>query len=169
MTLNIDRASEVINPLDTVEELLTSNNWVFSRMNDHELIVSVKGKACDYRLFFIWQDDMNAMQFCCQYDMTLEQHNAVDAAAAIMSINENLWMGHFDLPSDTNIPSFRHTSLLRGVSDVGGIEHIEDLVDISLAQCERYYNIFRLLAQSNDNQMDGDTMSLALMDTVGKS
>lgn len=171
MSAQIDIRDESVNPLDSVEEILNAHNWVFNRMNNDELIVSVKGKACNYRLFFIWQEDMNAMQFCCQYEMNLDNANTGLAAEALMHMNENLWMGHFDIPQDTKIPSFRHTCLLRGVNGPSNIEHIEDLVDISLAQCERYYSVFYLLSQNaqNDNILNDANMNLALMDAAGES
>lgn len=155
------------NPLDNVEEFLSINNWVFDRMTDDELIVQLQGKACTYRLFFIWQADMSALQFCCQYDLTVAPGNMDAAARALLKINENLWMGHFDIPQGNSMPSFRHTCLLRGVRGLSGIDHIEDLVDISLAQCERYYSVFDLLARGAD-AMDDD-LSLALMDTSGRA
>ncbi len=167
MSVQIDIVNDTVNPLDSVEEILTSNDWVFNRMNDDELIVSVKGKACDYRLFFIWQEDMSAMQFCCQYDLTLDNANMSAAGEALMSINEDLWMGHFDLPAETKIPSFRHTCLLRGLNGLSGVEHIEDLVDISLAQCERYHHVFHML--SKPEVANDQNMALALMDTLGES
>ena len=53
---------DAINPLDSLEEILVANNWVFSRMNNDELVVQVNGKNCEYRLFFIWQNDMDASE-----------------------------------------------------------------------------------------------------------
>ena len=167
MELHLDSIEDGLNPLDSVEEILTAHNWVFNRMNDDELMVRVTGKNCDYRLFFIWQEDMNALQFCCQYDLLIKDSNITSAARALMHINENLWMGHFDVPKDTNIPSFRHTCLLRGLNGSSGIEHIEDLVDISLAQCERYYSTFHFLAHTM--LADDQVLSLALMDTSGEA
>lgn len=168
MVAQLNVSDDIQNPLDSVEEILNSHNWVFNRMNDDELIVQVKGKACDYRLFFIWQEDMNAMQFCCQYDMTLQDADMERVGATLMDINENLWMGHFDLPRDTQVPSFRHTCLLRGLNGLSGVEHIEDLVDISLAQCERYYPAFYLLANKKEAAND-QNIALALMEAVGES
>ncbi len=165
-----DRAStldEVQNPLDHVEEVMTAHNWVFNRMTNDELMVQVAGKSCNYRLFFIWQEDMNAMQFCCQYDMSITAKRYETAGSALMAINENLWMGHFDLPKDSGVPSFRHTCLFRGLSGTSGAEHIEDMMDISLAQCERYYSVFHLLSAANDT--DDQSLSLALMETAGES
>lgn len=167
MRLHSDISDAPFNPIDNVEEVLNANNWAFNRMSDEELIVSVSGKNCDYRLFFIWQEDLNAMQFCCQYDMNVDTANMANAAKVLMHINENLWMGHFDIPQDANTPSFRHTCLMRGIEGEQANQHIEDLVDIALAQCERYYSMFYFLC--NSAIANDQTISLALMETSGEA
>jgi len=167
MTDRMSTLEQAGNPLDHVEEILQAHDWVFNRMNDDELMVQVAGKSCNYRLFFIWQEEMNAMQFCCQYDLLINDRNYQTAATALMTMNENLWMGHFDLPKDTGVPSYRHTCLLRGIIDTSGSEHIEDMMDISMAQCERYYPVFYLLSAANDT--NDQSLALALMDTAGES
>ena len=168
MALELETFDETpINPLDNVEDVLTSHNWVFSRMNDDELMVQITGKSCDYRLFFIWQEDLNALQFCVQYDMVISAENMKNAGETLMQLNENIWMGHFDIPKETNTPSFRHTSLLRGGNSTDNSDIIEDLIDISLAQCERYYSIFHFLCSTTI--ANDQTLSLALMDTSGEA
>lgn len=167
MSLHFDRIEEDANPLDSVEAVLSANNWVFNRMNDDELTVGVTGKGGQYRLFFIWQEDMQALQFCVQYDLRVAEGNRVPAQDALAVINENLWMGHFDLPKISGIPTYRHTCLFRGFSRDGMTETIEDLVDISLAQCERHYPVFAVLSSANDVSSQG--LSLALMETAGES
>ena len=155
------------NPIDRVEDVLSAHNWVFERVNDEELAVQVKGKACSYRLFFIWQEDMNALQFCAQYDMSINNDIRERITKTLANINEDLWMGHFDLPQDTGIPSFRHTCLIRGMSDGAIADMIEDMMDIALVQCERHHAAFQLLSHSGAN--DDTMISLALMETVGES
>jgi hypothetical protein len=167
MSSQNENFEDAANPIDSVEEVLSSNNWVFNRMNDDELMVQVAGKACEYRLFFIWQEDMNAMQFCCQFESPVSIKNRDIAAKALLSVNESLWMGHFDLPRETNIPCFRHTCLFHGLSRSAGSEQISDLVTISLAQCEKYFPLFNILslAESSDER----SLQLALMETAGRS
>jgi hypothetical protein len=167
MSAELDLHDDLVNPLDSVEEFLVSNNWVFNRMNPDELMVSVTGKTGTYRLFFLWQEDMSALQFCCQYDMIIPAANRAAATGALTDLNEGLWMGHFDIPRQTNTPSFRQTCLFRGSTKGEASEHIEDLVDISLAQCERYYPLFHFLSQSN--ALDEQNLSLAVMETAGQS
>lgn len=167
MALQLDTLDETTNPLDCVEDILTSHNWVFSRMNDEELMVQITGKACEYRLFFIWQEDMNALQFCCQYDMIVSKQNMISAGKVLMDLNENLWMGHFDIPRDTLTPSFRHTCLMRGLNAGDSANQIEDMVDIALAQCERYYPTFSFLC--NSKPANDQALSLAMMETSGEA
>jgi hypothetical protein len=156
------------NPIDSVEDVLSANNWSFERTQNDELVVEVKGKSSTYRLFFIWQESMNALQFGCHYDIAIDESNLTEANKTIISMNQNLWMGHFDLPQETQTPIFRYTCMLRGAARSSAAELIEDMVDISLVQCERYYPAFHLLANEN-NAANTQHMSLALMETVGES
>ena len=167
MSVEIDEFFEYLNPLDSVENVLCTHNWVFNRISEDELVVQIAGKACSYRLFFIWQEDMNALQFCAQYDMTVNSQNMDHAAGLLMKINENLWMGHFDIPSDTGVPSFRQTCLMRGLENAEHTKHFEDMVDIALTQCERFYSAFHFLCSANI--ANDQVISLALMDTSGEA
>lgn len=155
------------NPLDSVEEILVSHNWVFSRLNDDELSVRVTGKSCDYDLDFIWQEDLSALQFSITYNLSIPDDKKLQIAQTLLTINQNLWMGHFGLTKEDLSPCFRQTCMMRGIVNKSFSEHIEDLVDISLAQCERYYPAFDLLA--NTHAANDQHISLALMDTMGES
>lgn len=155
------------NPLEWVEDVLNDHNWVYSRMTNEELIVDIAGKACNYRLLFVWQDHMNALQICCQYEMEISANNMAMAASALMDMNAALWMGHFELTKESNAPCYRYSCLLRDQSSKSGYEHIEDLVDIALTQCERFQTVFALLSQ--ENGMDSQSLSFAMMETAGES
>lgn len=155
-------------PIDCVEEVLNDHNWSFDRPSNDELIVDVSGQNSKYRIYFIWQENMNALQFCCNYQLSVSEQNLSEAQAAILSINENLWLGHFDIPTETRSPTFRYTCLFRGAGRLNAAETIEDMVDIALIQCERYFPIFQLLTDQA-LLLDSETMSLALMETAGES
>jgi hypothetical protein len=99
--------------------------------------------------------------------MVIPPANRDMAARVLSDLNESLWMGHFDIPRQTNIPVFRQTCLFRGAGRGDTTEHIEDLVDISLTQCERYQHLFDILSKST--QLDEQNLSLAAMETVGQS
>ena len=156
------------NPIDNVEEVLNAHNWTFSRPTNEELMLEVQGKYGKYNLFFIWQEEFNALQFGCHYDITVSPENMDNAHSALLSMNEHLWMGHFDLPNETRTPIFRYTCMLRAASMSGASEMIEDIVDAALMQCERYYSVFKLFNEDHVT-LNESNVSLALMETVGRS
>ena len=166
--LEIENFPAALNPLDSVEEVLGSHNWTFNRTNDDELVVKVSGKFCQYTLFFIWQENMDALQFCAQLDVTVPAENMSKAGSILMNINENIWIGHFDIPQETRVPTFRQTCLLAGTEQISYTRQFEDLVDLSLVQCERYHHVFKMLSDGhmNDNEQN---LSLILMETAGES
>ena len=171
----IDLYDDVSNPLDGIEEIITNNDWTFNRMNEDELTVHVSGKHGHYKMAFIWQDDYSAMQFCCAPDLSISLNKLDEAARVINRINAGLWLGHFDVrthsdrnnPAGTHIPCFRHTSLFRGMTESSGVEHMEDLIDIALSECERYYLTFELL--SKNSLGSHKDIALAMMDVAGQS
>lgn len=156
---------EEINPIDNVETILKSNNWIFNRMNDEELYVELSGTEAEYSLYFMWDEKLGGLQLCCQYDTKVEG-NDLHALQTIMSLNENMWMGHFDLPAESKKPCFRYTSILNSTTTARA-DQISNMVDIALAQCERFYPVFKMLASGNT--LDQQDINLALMDTQGRS
>jgi hypothetical protein len=155
------------NPLDNLEDLLSCNDWAFNRLNDDELTVQVEGKKGCYSLTFIWQDAFSAMQFFCEFDKKIPSEKMDQACRILRKINENLWMGHFDILSRNNAPCYRHTSLFRGFTQSAGNEQIEDLIDIALAESERYHNVFTLLQGAND--ISDEQLLFVLSDNAGEA
>ena len=158
---------EISNPLDSVEDILAGQNWAFSRMNPDELMVDVTGRLGTYRMIFMWQEEFSALQFYCHYDIVVPGERKDHLAIAMNKVNASLWLGHFDIPEDTGVPTFRHTSLFRGQTQSSGADHLQDLMEIALAECERFYPMFQLMSQPE--QMDENQLSLALLDSVGEA
>lgn len=164
----VDPFEELSNPLDCVEDILSAQNWVFDRASDDELKVQVTGRSgAVYDMYFLWQEDYSAMQFTCNLDLNIPTGRMDQAAQTMTAINSELWLGHFDFIPGTNAPRFRHTSLFRGMNGTSGADHIEDLVDIALAECERFATAFLLMANPDGNEI-GD-LALAMMDTSGQA
>ena len=161
---------DVSNPLDCVEDIMIGRDWVFERLNEDELTVQVSGKFGHYSMAFVWQEDVNALQFSAQIDTEIHASKMDEAQKIMSQINAGLWLGHFDMAKGSSQPSFRHTSLFRGMTEGSGAPYIEDLIQIGLAECERYFMTFDLLskASSQENIITSHSdMDLAMMDVYG--
>jgi hypothetical protein len=164
---NFEMFEDVSNPLDSVEDIMVSLDWSFDRPNPEEISARVSGRHGQYSLTFIWQEDYSAMQFFCEYDLEMPAARKHAAALALQTINARLWLGHFTVQEHNSVPCFRHTSMFRGCTHTSGAEHVEDLVDIALAECDRHFSVFSLLACPLGKN-DG-LLPLALSETAGEA
>src|SRR5271169_6931173 len=99
---------QALNPLDVLEDIVTANEWMFERSNDDELIVELAGRWCHYRMFFVWQREIGALQFTCQFDMKVPDAKRSDVNDLLAMLNTRLWLGHFDLELQQGTPLFRY-------------------------------------------------------------
>lgn len=154
------------NPLDLVEQFVTANDWAFDRRSDEELAVEVPGKWCNYSLYFAWREDMGAMHFTCAFDMKVPDAKKGAIFELLAIVNEKMWLGHFGLWEDEGVPMFRHTALLRGGQGVSP-EQVEDLVDIAVSECERFYPAFQFVIWGGKSAKEA--VAASLLDTVGEA
>ena len=131
-----------LNPIDIVEEVIYEKKWSFSRADEYELVADISSKWCQYRLYFTWSENIRAISFTITFDLKFPQNKIIKAYELIGLINEKLWLGHFDITSKNGIPAFRHTILSNADSDFLH-KKLENLVDIAIYECEKYYPSFQ--------------------------
>ena len=131
-----------LNPIDIVEEVIYEKKWSFSRADEYELVADISSKWCQYRLYFTWSENIRAISFTITFDLKFPHNKIIKAYELIGLINEKLWLGHFDITSKNGIPAFRHTILSNADSDFLH-KKLENLVDIAIYECEKYYPSFQ--------------------------
>lgn len=154
------------NPLDLVEEIVSSNDWAFDRTSQEEMVVEIAGRWSDYDLYFAWREELSVMQFCCACEMRVPAERRAAANELLAVINEKLWLGHFGVAQEDNLLTFRHTVLLRGARGAS-VEQLEDLVDIAVSECERFYPAFQLVIWGGKTPQDA--IAAAMLDPVGEA
>src|SRR5215467_1515323 len=112
------------NPIDLVEEFVIAHDWAHDRASEEELVVEISGRWCDYRLYFVWQEEICAMHFSCGFDMKVPKGRRGAVYELLALANEKLWLGHFDLSASFNSRGFPHLARSRGGS-AAGASHVE--------------------------------------------
>jgi hypothetical protein len=165
-TLQVDHSVDFANPLDILEAMFQANEWPFERSDDEEIIVETTGGWCDYRMLFVWREDMHAFYYTCTFDLKIPGERRASVAQLLALINEKMWMGHFDLCSENGAPTYRHTLPTRGMSGFS-VEQLEDLMDIALAECERFYPAFQLVCWAD--RAPGEALQVAMSEAYGRA
>ena len=153
-----------LNPIDVVEEVIYSKKWTFSRADDYELVAEISSKWCQYRFYFTWSEQIRAISLTVTFDLKFPHLKMKDAQELLALINEKLWIGHFDITSKNGIPAYRHTVLSFPEDEV--LHHqLENLVDIAIYECEKFYPAFQLVLFEDSDP--GKALSISTFDTIG--
>ncbi|MFN4087527.1 MAG: YbjN domain-containing protein [Alphaproteobacteria bacterium] len=154
------------NPLDLIEEIVSANDWAFDRTSDHELVAGIRGRWTEYDLFFGWREEMSLLQFCCACEMAVSAPRRAPVHELLSIANDKLWLGHFAVVPEDNLLTFRHAILLRGARGAS-VEQLEDLVDLAIAESDRFYPAFQFCIWGGKSPRDAITA--AMLQPVGEA
>ena len=156
----------LLNPIDIVEDVIHSKKWTFSRADDHELVAEISSEWCQYRLYFTWSEQIKAISFTITFDLKFPQNKSSEAQELLALINEKLWIGHFDITSKNGIPAYRNTLLSFPETEI--LYHqLEDLVDIAIYECEKYYPAFQLVLF--EDAKPSKALEISTFETIGRA
>ena len=159
-------AESAANPLDIVEQLVAANEWAFDRRTATEMAAEAPGRWCDYGLYFSWSREISAMHFTCAFDLKVPEKRRNALWELLALANERLWIGHFGLESEDGMPVFRHAVLLRGAPGASA-ESLEDMVDIAITECERFFPAFQFVLWGGKTPQDA--LAAAMLECVGEA
>jgi hypothetical protein len=133
-----------INPLDVVERIAAVNDWSFERSSDDEITILVAGRWSDYQVSYTWMGDLEALHLACAFDIKVPERRRDEVRQLISLINEQMWVGHFDLWTQDGLVMFRHALMLTGGVEASG-KQCEALLGIALEACERYFPAYQFV------------------------
>ena len=166
MSAFLDSHHGAANPLDVMEQIVAANEWVFDRRSDAEMAAEAPGKWCDYGLYFSWSHEISAMHFSCAFDLKVPANQRDKLFELLSMANEKLWIGHFGLDSEEGVPVFRHSVLLRGAPGASA-ESLEDMVDIAISECERFFPAFQFVLWGGKSP--AEALQAAMLECVGEA
>jgi hypothetical protein len=153
-------------PLDVVERLASLRDWIFDRAETDEMSVTVEGRWTEYHVAFTWIEDVEALHVACAFDLKVPDRRRVEMTKLIGMLNEQLWIGHFDLWSSDNVVMFRHSLLL-----TGGIAPTQAqcamLMKSAAEACERYYQAFQFVLWAGKSAREA--LDAVLFETEGEA
>jgi hypothetical protein len=155
----------VSNPIDLVEQLAASHDWTCDRASNDELTLVVAGTWTDYHVSLNWRDDLQAMHLACAFDFKVPSNRLNEMYRLVAQINEQLWLGHFDLWTQEGLIMFRHALLLNG--SVATPAQCEAMLRAALEACERYYQAFQFVVWAGKESREA--LVSTMFDTEGQA
>jgi hypothetical protein len=157
-----DRTS---NPVDLVERIASSNDWATERTGDDELTLIVAGRWADYHVSLNWRDDLETLHLACAFDFKIPDARLAEVYKLVAQINEQLWVGHFDIWTNEGLIMFRQGLMLNGT--LATPNQCEALLRAALEACERYYQAFQFVVWAGKDSREA--LGAAMFETEGRA
>lgn len=169
--VDINYAPAPAAPIDMLEHVFDANGWAFERSGDEEISTSIKGGWATYQLRALWREEERVLQIIARADLSCADDRRAAVYETLGLINEQLWMGHFEMWSADGTVLFRHATLLDNDSDEDEpdltIGQAEVLVEAAVDEFERYYPVLQLVMFAD--HAPAAAMAAALLETVGEA
>lgn len=153
------------NPVDMVEQIATIRDWAFERSATDELTLSVAGTWCDYNISLNWREDLEALHLASAFDFRATNARLPEVYRLMANINEQLWLGHFDLWRQDGMIIYRNGLLLAGAKTHVG--QCEGLLTAALEACERYYQSFQFVLWAGKSAEEA--LAATMLETQGNA
>ncbi len=155
-----------INPLDVVERLAAVNDWAFERASEDEITILVAGRWAEYQVSYTWMHDIEALHLACAFDLKVPVQRRLEVQQLIAMINEQMWVGHFDLWTQDGIVMFRHALMLSGGVEASS-KQCEALLGIALDACERYFPAYQFVVWAGKSAREA--LDATMFETSGEA
>jgi hypothetical protein len=163
LQLDLDRAG---NPLDIIERIAAHNHWSFGRNEEDEISISVAGGWSEYNIAFTWLAEVEALHVACAFDLKVPAARLMELASLVSLINEQLWIGHFDIWPNDGVMMFRHAILLAGGAELNG-DQCQTVLASAVCASERYYQAFQFVVWGG--QTGTEAIGTVMLETQGRA
>ena len=134
---------EQANPLDAVEQMAAGHSWPFERSGEDEIALIVDGGCTNYQISFTWMHEIEALHLACAFDMKVPETRISAVRQLITLINEDLWIGHFDLWTRSGMIMFRYALILAGGGGAS-VRQCEAILGAALIRASAIFRHFNL-------------------------
>ena len=152
-------------PLDMLEKSVEDNGWPFERSGKDELNLSVSGRWCDHHFCFTWREDLQSLHLSSAFDMRVTPLRKQEVASLLMTVNEQLWIGHFDLWPEDGQLIFRHAMIFPDAR--ASASQCEARLNLAVEACEHYYPAFQFVLWGGKSAEDA--VAAAILECQGQA
>lgn len=153
-------------PVEMLAALFEARGWACEVLSDDEMTGEVQGSWANYQLRAIWRSADNVLQFLCLPDIRVSGEKKQRAYELLSLVNEQMWLGHFDIWSNGDVLLYRHGALL-GDDGQLSLMQAQALVETAIDECDRFYPAFQFVLWGDKTPREA--LDSAMVDAAGEA
>ncbi len=135
-------------------------------IGEDEIVATAQGSWTTYELRAVWRPEDGVLQLLAFPDIRVVEDKRSVAHEALAMINEQLWLGHFELWSNSGTILYRHAMLI-GSDAAMPLDITETLVESAIDECERFYPVFQFVLWGG--KTPAEALAASLIETRGEA
>ena len=155
-----------MHPVDIIEHIASINDWLFDRQDADEISITLKGGWCDYHVTFSWMEHLESLHVASAFDLKVPVARRDEVRRLISRINEQMWIGHFDIWEQEGVVLFRNAHLMSGGAEVTP-RQCETLLRSASEACDHYYQAFQFVVWAGKSSREA--LDYVLFETAGEA
>lgn len=153
--------------MEMLASLFEARGWDFEYLGDDEISAEVKGSWATYQVQAIWRAEDRVLQLLCLPDIRVTDTSKRQAMfEALALINEQVWIGHFDMWSNGGVVLYRH-GLMLGEDGMLGPGQAQTVVEAAIEECDRFYPVFQFILWGD--KTPAEALAAAMVDAAGEA
>lgn len=162
-----DEVEAPSDPMDTVESVMGSDDrFQCERAEDGDVHFTFKTSWGESVGYFSFRHELPALLFTLGFEIQAPISRRVETMKLASLINENLWLGHFDVWSDDGTIIFRHAMPMIGREDIS-IGEVQAMLAAAMDAAERFSPAFQYVILGGMSAEDSS--AAALFETLGEA
>ena len=161
-----DREDEDAAPVEMLVQLFEARGWPCDFISEDEISGEIQGSWANYQVRAIWRAEDRVLQLLCLPDVRVPQTKRREMFELLALVNEQLWLGHFDIWSNGGVLLYRHGILL-GDDGLLSLGQAQAVVEAAVSECDRFYPAFQFVLWGD--KKPADALASALVDPAGEA
>jgi len=153
-------------PVDMLASLFEARGWPCEFVGDDEISGEIQGSWANYQVRGIWRAEDRVLQLLCLPDVRVPDGKRRAVFELLAMVNEQLWLGHFDIWSNGGVLLYRH-GLMLGDDGLLSLSQAQMAVEAAVEECDRFYPAFQFVLWGDKSP--ADALASALVDAAGEA
>lgn len=162
---DIDRDDDAA-PVEMLASLFEARGWTYEYVGDEEINGEVQGSWTNYQVRAICRPEDRVLQLLCLPDIRIPEEKRPAVFEALALVNEQLWIGHFDVWSNGGVLLYRH-GFLFGDDGLLSPGQAQLLIESAIEECDRFYPAFQFILWGDKSP--AEALAASLVDAAGEA
>jgi hypothetical protein len=132
---------EYVHPVDVLQGVCDAEGFSYERDDADCLDMEWVGVWTTYHLSFSWIESLESLHMGCAFELKVPKNRLAEVRELVRLINEQSWVGHFDLWDNDNTVLYRYSLILPGGVELSPAQ-CNFMVQSGVGAADQYYQAF---------------------------